>query len=157
MINGPRRSRIGPKLTEIRASKVGKTRKTPGFPGHRSHTVSNWLHNLSWFIICDREGSVSTGLIQGLKAVLLFAGSSVAFCHRQESQCMTKHKVTATAIVTLGTALYYLAPNVSAADLAAQREADAGKADAGQYELVPKPSPGAGARSPLHGEEGDWE
>jgi hypothetical protein len=36
MINGPRRSRIGPKLTEIRASKVEKTRKTPGFPGHRS-------------------------------------------------------------------------------------------------------------------------
>ena len=35
MINGPRRSRIGPKLTEIRASKVEKTRKTPGFPGHR--------------------------------------------------------------------------------------------------------------------------
>ena len=35
MINGPRRSRIGPKLTEIEASKVGKTRKTPGFPGHR--------------------------------------------------------------------------------------------------------------------------
>ena len=26
---------IGPKLTEIEASKVGKTRKTPGFPGHR--------------------------------------------------------------------------------------------------------------------------
>ena len=36
MINSPRRSRIGPKLTEIRVSKVGKTRKTPGFPGHRS-------------------------------------------------------------------------------------------------------------------------
>jgi hypothetical protein len=35
MINGPRRSRIGPKLTEIRASKVEKNRKTPGFPGHR--------------------------------------------------------------------------------------------------------------------------
>ena len=39
MINGPRRSRIGPKLTEIRASKVGKTRKTPGFPGHRRGTA----------------------------------------------------------------------------------------------------------------------
>ena len=30
MINGPRRSRIGPKLTEIRASKVEKKRKNPG-------------------------------------------------------------------------------------------------------------------------------
>ena len=35
MINGPRRSRIGSNPTEIEASKVGKTRKTPGFPGHR--------------------------------------------------------------------------------------------------------------------------
>ena len=35
MINGPRRSRIGWNPTEIEASKVGKTRKTPGFPGHR--------------------------------------------------------------------------------------------------------------------------
>ncbi|KAH8061598.1 hypothetical protein JL721_8826 [Aureococcus anophagefferens] len=51
-----------------------------------SHTFSNWLHNLSWFIICDREGSVATGLLQGLKAVLLFGGSSLAFCDRQESQ-----------------------------------------------------------------------
>ncbi|KAH8044055.1 hypothetical protein JL722_14876 [Aureococcus anophagefferens] len=57
-----------------------------------SHTFSNWLHNLSWFIICDREGSVATGLLQGLKAVLLFGGSSLAFCDRQESQCMTRPK-----------------------------------------------------------------
>ena len=35
MINGPRRSRIGWNPTEIEASKVGKPRKTPGFPGHR--------------------------------------------------------------------------------------------------------------------------
>ena len=35
MINGPRRSRIDWNPTEIEASKVGKTRKTPGFPGHR--------------------------------------------------------------------------------------------------------------------------
>ena len=35
MINGPRRSRIDWNSTEIEASKVGKPRKTPGFPGHR--------------------------------------------------------------------------------------------------------------------------
>ena len=35
---------------------------------------------------------------------------------------MTQNKVAATAIVTLGTALYYTASNISAADLAAQRQ-----------------------------------
>ena len=104
-----------------------------------SHTFSNWLHNLSWFIICDREGSVATGLLQGLKAVLLFGGSSLAFCSRQESQCMTRHKVLATAIVVAGTAIYYLAPSTSPAELAASRDAAKGAEQTTAYELVPKP------------------
>ena len=63
---------------------------------------------------------------QGLKAVLLFGGSSLAFCSRQESQCMTRHKVLATAIVVAGTAIYYLAPSTSPAELAASRDAAKG-------------------------------
>ena len=43
MINGPRRSRIGPKLTEIRASKVEKKRKTYG---------------VSWTQVGGAEGSL---------------------------------------------------------------------------------------------------
>ena len=41
MIDGLRRSRIGWNPTEIEASKVGKTRKTPGFPGRRLEMVAN--------------------------------------------------------------------------------------------------------------------
>ena len=70
---------------------------------------------------------------------------------------MTRHKVTATAIVTLGTAVYYLAPNMSTAELAAQRERDgAGAASRGDaaYELVSKPGEAA---SPLQSEEGNWD
>lgn len=150
---------VAPRWDRLVGAPVREAGASPGYLAFLvvSHTVSNWLHNLSWFIICDREGSVSTGLIQGLKAVLLFAGSSVAFCHRQESQCMTRHKVTATAIVTLGTAVYYLAPNMSTAELAAQRERDgAGAASRGDaaYELVSKPGEAA---SPLQSEEGNWD
>ena len=49
MINGLRRSRIDWSPTEIEASKVGKTRKTPGFPGHRLATLRGDLDDL------DRE------------------------------------------------------------------------------------------------------
>ena len=48
---------------------------------------------------------------------------------------MTQNKVAATAIVTLGTALYYTASNISAADLAAQRQNE--KRTDAAYELVP--------------------
>ena len=65
--------------------------------------------------------------------------SSVAFCSRQQSQCMTKPKVAATAIVTLGTAIYYLVPTQSAAELAAEKQDHARAGDASAYELVPKP------------------
>jgi len=124
-----------------------------------SHTFSNWLHNLSWFIICDREGSVATGLLQGLKAVLLFGGSSLAFCDRQESQCMTRPKVLATAIVVAGTAIYYLAPTTSPADLAAARDAGKGAEHTTAYELVAKPPTGGASDLELEDDdelEGDW-
>ena len=42
--------------------------------------------------MCEREGSTATGLLQGLKAVMLFLGSAAAFCGRQRSQCLTPHK-----------------------------------------------------------------
>ena len=56
---------------------------------------------------------------------------------------MTQNRVAATAIVTLGTALYYLAPSVSAADLAAQRQNDkvGPSTSATAYELVPARRP----------------
>ena len=46
MINGPRRSRIDWNSTEIEASKVGKTRKTPGFPVHRLFVDHVLVHRL---------------------------------------------------------------------------------------------------------------
>ena len=52
-------------------------------PGHRYE---------GWLVVCEREGSTATGLLQGLKAVMLFLGSAAAFCGRQRSQCLTPHK-----------------------------------------------------------------
>ena len=45
-----------------------------------SHTVNNGVHNYAWFVICEEEGSVATGLLQGAKAVALFIASAALFC-----------------------------------------------------------------------------
>ncbi|KAH8088773.1 hypothetical protein JL720_6737 [Aureococcus anophagefferens] len=92
-------------------------------------------------------------------AVLLFGGSSLAFCDRQESQCMTRPKVLATAIVVAGTAIYYLAPTTSPADLAAARDAGKGAEHTTACELVAKPPTGGASDLELEDDdelEGDW-
>ena len=73
-----------------------------------SHLLSNAVHNLAWFATCELEGGVSTGLLMGVKAVILFFASSLCFCnpHRPE-QCMSIAKGLATGVVLLGTTLYY--------------------------------------------------
>ena len=47
---------------------------------YASHTVNNGVHNYAWFVICEEEGSVATGLLQGAKAVALFIASAALFC-----------------------------------------------------------------------------
>lgn len=88
-----------------------------------SHTLNNGLHNAAWFVVCELESGVSTGLLMGLKAAALFVASSVCFCKSQSpwpelleehsEQCMTSTKTLATAIVLTGTALYYWPSNVA--------------------------------------------
>lgn len=43
----------------------------------RSHSINNAVHNAAWFVVCELEGSVSTGLLQGVKAAGLFVASAV--------------------------------------------------------------------------------
>lgn len=120
-----------------------------------SHTINNWIHNIAWFVICQIEGSVSTGLLQGLKAILLFAASSVAFCHRQESQCLTPAKGAATVVVVLGTLVYYSVPSVAANTPEPSRSGAVGlkRVDSAQWqELVPMPNAKQAWRSRARGQ-----
>ena len=73
-----------------------------------SHTLNNAVHNLAWFYVCELEGGVTTGLLQGVKAALLFVASSAAFCSAAHpEQCYTPAKLGATATVLGGTCIYY--------------------------------------------------
>ncbi|KAL3931380.1 MAG: hypothetical protein SGPRY_001146, partial [Prymnesium sp.] len=59
-----------------------------------SHILNNAVHNAAWFIVCELEGGVSTGLLMGVKAAMLFFGSAVFFCDDDHSeQCLTKYKI----------------------------------------------------------------
>ena len=49
---------------------------------------------------------VSTGLVQSLRAVLVFACSATFFCGNDVAQCFTPAKGLATLVVTAGVAAY---------------------------------------------------
>lgn len=75
---------------------------------YATHMINNAAHNLSWFIVCELEGGVSTGLLMGLKAAALFFFSALFFCSTDhQEQCLTTYKLGGTAIVLTGTAVYY--------------------------------------------------
>jgi len=101
-----------PRWHELVAGPVAEEGSTLGYLAMLfiTQAFSNFAHNISWFVVCEREGAVATGLLQGAKAVALLFGSAAAFCGRQESQCLTPSKMAATAIVIGGTLLYYWRP-----------------------------------------------
>ena len=73
-----------------------------------THTINNGVHNYAWFVVCELESGVSTGLLMGVKAATLFLASAICFCDEAHSeQCMTPAKASATAIVLFGTGVYY--------------------------------------------------
>jgi len=74
-----------------------------------SHMLNNSAHNLAWFVVCELEGGVSTGLLMGLKAAFLFFFSAAFFCDEllHPEQCLTPAKLTGTVVVLVGTAVYY--------------------------------------------------
>ena len=79
-----------------------------------THTVNNGVHNAAWFVVCELESGVSTGLLMGVKAAALFLASALFFCNEDHpEQCMTPSKSTATAVVLFGTAVYYWPDDVS--------------------------------------------
>ncbi len=39
---------------------------------YAGHTINNSIHNIAWFVVCELEGGVSTGLLMGVKAASLF-------------------------------------------------------------------------------------
>eukprot|EP00455_Lapot_gusevi_P052330 TRINITY_DN7952_c0_g1_i4.p1 TRINITY_DN7952_c0_g1~~TRINITY_DN7952_c0_g1_i4.p1 ORF type:complete len:220 (-),score=50.78 TRINITY_DN7952_c0_g1_i4:120-779(-) len=72
--------------------------------------VSEAAFNLLYFMIVEQAGALSAGVMQGLKAVLVFSLSSIFFCQYQSSQCFDGFKGLSTLVVLGGVFTYaYLA------------------------------------------------
>jgi len=73
---------------------------------HVALLISIVAHNITYFFLVGQTGAVSTGIIQALRAVSVFAISSLLFCDIQESQCFNGYKGVSSFIVIGGTLLF---------------------------------------------------
>ncbi|KAI8822675.1 uncharacterized protein EV422DRAFT_524948 [Fimicolochytrium jonesii] len=64
--------------------------------------VSSLAHNVTYFQLLESTGAVATGVIQALRAVLVFTLSDYFFCAQDAHQCFTTVKGCATFVVVLG-------------------------------------------------------
>lgn len=70
--------------------------------------ISQLAHALTYFMLLGSVGAISTGILQSLRAILVFAFSSLLFCEVQESQCYTLKRGLATLVVVAGVIYYSL-------------------------------------------------
>ncbi|KAJ3288679.1 hypothetical protein HK104_008035 [Borealophlyctis nickersoniae] len=64
--------------------------------------LSSLGHNATYFELLEKSGAVATGVLQALRAVMVFGLSHVIFCGRDKAQCFTVQKGLATVVVVGG-------------------------------------------------------
>ena len=70
----------------------------------------NAVHNAAYFHIVEEVGSVVAGLMQSLRAVVVFFASALLYCHLHQEQCMNSSKLLSAFIVVGGVVLFILNP-----------------------------------------------
>jgi drug/metabolite transporter (DMT)-like permease len=69
--------------------------------------LSAFLHSITYFRLLSTLGSVSTGVLQSLRAVSVFALSSLLFCDaKHQENCFNMMKLASTAVVVSGILIY---------------------------------------------------
>ncbi|KAF9970829.1 hypothetical protein BGZ73_006388 [Actinomortierella ambigua] len=69
-------------------------------------TLSSMIHSLNYYVLVKRVGSVATGLLQSLRAVLVFLMSHLMFCSQDRGQCFNEAKGV-SAVVVIGFVLLF--------------------------------------------------
>ncbi|KAF9360711.1 hypothetical protein BGX34_007596 [Mortierella sp. NVP85] len=64
-------------------------------------TISSMLHSLNYYVLISRINSVAVGIMQSLRAVLVFVMSHYLFCSTSTTQCFNEWKFV-SAIVVIG-------------------------------------------------------
>ena len=68
--------------------------------------IAEAAYNMLYFMLLETAGALVAGVLQGLRAVCVFAFSSVFFCKNQHSQCFNVFKGFSTLIVIGGVGVY---------------------------------------------------
>jgi hypothetical protein len=68
-----------------------------------------YLHNISYFYIVEKIGSLTAGVLQSLRAVLVFYFSSLLYCSSHTEQCLTMGKSLSAFVVIIGVVSFIVA------------------------------------------------
>jgi hypothetical protein len=75
---------------------------------------SAYLHNWSYFHIVEKPGgSLTAGVLQSLRAVMVFYFSSLLYCNSHPEQCLTLSKSLSAFVVIIGVVTFIVASNRS--------------------------------------------
>ncbi|KAF9109982.1 hypothetical protein BGX27_006940 [Mortierella sp. AM989] len=64
-------------------------------------TISSLLHSLNYYVLLSRINNIAVGIMQSLRAVLVFVMSHYLFCGTSSTQCFNEYKFV-SAIVVIG-------------------------------------------------------
>lgn len=64
-------------------------------------TISSLLHSLNYYVLLSRINNIAVGILQSLRAVLVFVMSHYLFCGVSTTQCFNQWKFV-SAIVVIG-------------------------------------------------------
>lgn len=62
-------------------------------------TIANATHSWNYYELVDRTGNVATGILQGLRAILVYILSHVWYCDTDAAQCFTTYKGCGSVLV----------------------------------------------------------
>jgi len=68
--------------------------------------LSAFLHSWSYYKLVKQTGSVSTGILQSLRAIFVFILSSLFYCNNHPEQCLNRPKIASVFVVVFGV-LYF--------------------------------------------------
>ncbi|KAI9499603.1 hypothetical protein BDB00DRAFT_794663 [Zychaea mexicana] len=61
--------------------------------------LSNTIHSYNYYELIDRTGNVATGILQGLRAILVYGISHAWYCSIDAAQCFTAYKGCGSILV----------------------------------------------------------
>ncbi|KAK4509276.1 uncharacterized protein ATC70_007626 [Mucor velutinosus] len=76
--------------------------------------VANASHSWNYYELIDRTGSVATGILQGLRAVLIYIISDAWYCESDSAQCFTAFKGVGSLLVIGCVLLFTIGRSASA-------------------------------------------